>query len=149
MCKDDVNRDSTFRVMSINSACKSEEIQVPYQPSGRSSHSIRTPICPLFHPFGRRVIPSGLQTDQHHPSERPAPSVRTPTLYREASVLAYIRPDDSAARPDASQLSNGSLILSKFQEREDQATVQTMWYPVRTRVFIRQESQFKIDRSNV
>jgi hypothetical protein len=29
---------------------------------------------------------------------------------------------------------------------EDQSTVWTMWYPVRTRVSLRQESQFKIDR---
>jgi hypothetical protein len=30
-CKDAVNRDSTFRVMSVVSACKSEEFQVPCQ----------------------------------------------------------------------------------------------------------------------
>jgi hypothetical protein len=149
MCKDAVNRDSTFRVMSVVSACNSEEIQVLCQPSGRSSHPIRTPIYPLFHPSGRRVIPSGLQTDQHHPSGRRAPSVRTPTLYREASVPGCIRPDVSAARPDAFQLSNGSLIPFKFQEREDQATFQTMWYPIRTRVSVRQESQFKIDCPDV
>jgi hypothetical protein len=41
-----------------------------------------------------------------------------------------------------------SLILSKFQEREDQSTVRTMWYPVRKHVSIRQESQFEFDRSN-
>jgi hypothetical protein len=35
MCNDAVNRDSTFRVMSEDSACKSEEFQVPCQPSGR------------------------------------------------------------------------------------------------------------------
>jgi hypothetical protein len=35
MCNDAVNRDSTFRVISEDSACESEEIQVPYQPSGR------------------------------------------------------------------------------------------------------------------
>jgi hypothetical protein len=29
MCKDAVNRDSTFRVMSVDSACESEEFQVP------------------------------------------------------------------------------------------------------------------------
>jgi hypothetical protein len=77
-CKDAVNRDSTFRVMSVVSACKSKKLQVPCQPSGRSSHPVWTPICPLFHPSGRRVIPSGRQTDQHHPSERSVHSVRTP-----------------------------------------------------------------------
>lgn len=144
MCKDAVNRDSTFR-----SDVKSEEIQVPCQPSGRSSHPVRTPLCPLFHPFGRRVIPSGRQTVQHHPSGRRAPFVRTPTLYREVYVPACTRPDVLAARSDAYQFSNGSLILSKFQEREDQSTVRTMWYPIRTRVSVRQEWQLKIDRPDV
>jgi hypothetical protein len=144
MCKDAVNMDSTFQ-----SDVKSEEIQVPCQPSGRSSHPIRKPICPLFHPSGWHVIPSGRQTVQHHPSGRRAPSVQTLTLYREVSVPACIRPDVSAARPDASQFSNGSLILSKFQEREDQSTVRTMWHPVRTRVSISQKSQFKIDRPDM
>jgi hypothetical protein len=51
--KDAVNRDSTFQSLQVR------RIQVPYQPSGRSSHPIRTPICPLFHPSGRLVIPSG------------------------------------------------------------------------------------------
>jgi hypothetical protein len=36
-----------------------EEFQVPYQPSGRSTHPVQTPICPPFHMFGRRVLPSG------------------------------------------------------------------------------------------
>jgi hypothetical protein len=82
-------------------------------------------------------------------TDSPASSVRTPTQYRETSVSACFRPDVSAARPDATQFSNGSLILSKFQEREDQSTVRTMWYTVRTRISIRQESQFKFDHPDV
>jgi hypothetical protein len=117
MCKDAVNRDSTFRVMSVDSVCELEEFQAPCQPSRQSSHPVWTPICPLFHQSGQRVIPSGLQTVQHHPSRRRTLSVWTPTLYQEASVLACIRPDVSAARPEASQFSNGFLILSKFKER--------------------------------
>jgi hypothetical protein len=35
MCNDAVNRDSTFRMMSEDSVCESEEFQVPCQPSGR------------------------------------------------------------------------------------------------------------------
>jgi hypothetical protein len=38
---------------------------------------------------------------------------------------AYIRPNVSAARPDASQYSISIWFLSKFQEREDQSTVRT------------------------
>jgi hypothetical protein len=70
-------------------------------------------------------------------------------LSREVSVPACIRPNVSAARPDAYQFSNGSLILSKFQEREDRSTVRTMWYPIRTRVSLRQELQFKINRGRL
>jgi hypothetical protein len=62
---------------------------------------------------------------------------------------SLLRPDISAARPDAYQFSNGSLILSKFQEREDLSTVRMMWYPVWTRVSVRKESQFKIDSPDV
>jgi hypothetical protein len=52
-CKDAVNRDSTIHNQQVR------RIQVPCQPSRRSSHPVRTPNCPLFHPSGRRVILSG------------------------------------------------------------------------------------------
>jgi len=83
------------------------------------------------HPFGRRVSPSG------------------PSAVSRRFYPACIRPDVSAARLDASQYSISFIFLSKFQEREDRSTVQTMWYPVRTRVSLRQESQFKYHRPNV
>jgi len=87
-CKDDVNRDSTIQSLQVR------RIQVPYQPSGWSSHPVRTPICPLFHPSGRRVIPSGHQTDQHHPSGRSVHSIWTPYciekfLCQRASVRTF------------------------------------------------------------
>jgi hypothetical protein len=82
-------------------------------------------------------------------SDRQASSVRTTCFFHPGTYIvsrsfctSLLRPDVSAARPDAYQFSNSSLILSKFQEREDQSTVQTMWYPVRTRISVRQESQF-------
>lgn len=119
---------------------KSEEIHVPCQPSGRSYHPVRT--LNVHAPSVRtRCHTVRTQSVQHHPSGRHAPSVWTPSLYREASVPACFHPDVSAARPDATQFSNGSLILSKFQEREDQSTV-------RTRVSIRQESQFEFYHLN-
>jgi len=49
---------------------KSEEFQ-------SSLSAVRMPICLLFHPSGRWVIPSGCQTIQHHPSGRRASSVQT------------------------------------------------------------------------
>jgi hypothetical protein len=126
MCKDVANKVSTIQSLQVR------RIQVPCQPFGRSSHPVRTTCHPV------RTL------------DRPASSVRTkysfrpdPILYREVSVPACIRPDVSASRPDASQYSINFWFLSKFQEREDQLTVRTMWYPVQTCVSLRQELQFK------
>jgi hypothetical protein len=68
-CKGAVNRDSTIQSLQVR------RIQVPCQPSGRSTHPVRTPICPLFHPSRRRVLPSG-------PPDRPASSVWTTCSFR-------------------------------------------------------------------
>jgi hypothetical protein len=141
ICKDAANRDST--------------VQNQVRRNSSSLSAFRT----MFHPVRTPTVPAPsvqttyhtvrTQTVQHHPSGRRPPSVRTPTQYRETSVSDCFRPDVSAARPDATQFSNDSLILSKFQEREDQSTVRTMWYTVRTRISIRQESQFKFDHPDV
>jgi hypothetical protein len=93
-CKDVVNRDSTFSVMSVVSVCKSEEFQDPCQPSGQSSHPVRT-TC---HPVRTLDIPASSVRTKY--SFRP-----DPIIYREVSVPACIRLDVSAARPDASQYS--------------------------------------------
>jgi hypothetical protein len=81
ICKDVANWDSTVR---------SEVRRISKFPVSRSDDvsSCRTSICLLFHPSGRRVFPSGRQTDKHHLSGRRVSSVRTPTSYREASVTA-------------------------------------------------------------
>jgi hypothetical protein len=62
-----------------------------------------------------------------------------PSLYWEASVLACIRPDDSAARLDALQYSIKLLILSKIIYGKIAATVRPTWISVRTRFSLRQE----------
>jgi hypothetical protein len=132
--RDAVNRDST--------------IQSEDRRNSSSLSAVRTPAVLAF--FVRTMChPVQTRSVQHHLSGRCASFVRTPTLYREVSVPACFHPDVSAARPEATQFSNGSLILSNFQEREDQSTVRTMWYPVRTCISIRQESQFKFDRPDV
>jgi hypothetical protein len=69
-----------------------------------------------------------------------------PLLYQEASVPACIRSDDSATRLDTSQYSIKLQILSKFIYGRIDATVRTKWIPVRTRISLRQESQFKFNR---
>jgi hypothetical protein len=142
MCKDAVNRDSTFRVVS-----RLEENSSSLSAVRTMCHPIRTPICLLLHPSGQCVIPSGRQTVQHHPSGQRASSVRT--LHCIEKFLFQLDPSGRLSR------TSGRLsVLERFtdsfqiQEREDQSTVRMMWYPVRTRVSIRQESQFEFDRPN-
>jgi hypothetical protein len=97
--KDAVNRDSTIQSLQVR------RIQVPCHPSGRSNHPVRTPICPLCHPFGRCVYRPDLQ-DRSASSFWTKCSFRPdPILYREVSVPDCIRPNVSVARPDASQYS--------------------------------------------
>jgi hypothetical protein len=67
------------------------------------------------------------------------PSERCVIPFRRPSFYCCIRPDirqTSIICPD-------NLFLERFtdsfkvQEREDQSTVRTMWYPVRTRISVR------------
>jgi hypothetical protein len=108
VCKDTVLQGiPLFRSISEDSA-----LLASLKISGSLS-AVRMLICPLFHPSGRRTIPSGrpnrpsiIRPDNvdFHPD---------PLLYREAYVPACIRPDISAARPDASEYSTKLQILSK------------------------------------
>jgi hypothetical protein len=84
-----------FRRVSEDSACKSENLQLPVSrpddraiPSGRPfvHCSIRSDYVP-YHPDARQT--------KYHPFG--------PSLFREATVPACICPDVSAARQDASQ----------------------------------------------
>jgi len=133
MCNDAANRDSTFSEWS------QKNFKVPCQPSERcvipsGRPSVYCSIRPAdvsFRPDIRKQASS----------VRPTCFFRPDTYIISRSFCAnLLRPDVSAARPDAYQFSNGSVILSKFQEREDQSTVWKMWYPVRRRISVRQES---------
>jgi hypothetical protein len=125
------------------------------QKNSSSLSAVRTiePSRPDAHlstiPSGRRVYRSDLQDRSTSSIRTKCSSCSEPILYREISVPACIRPDVSAACPDASQYSISFWFLSKLQEREDQSTVRTMWYPVRTCVSLRQESQFRYDIPDV
>jgi len=80
--------------------------------------SLPTPICPLFHLFGWRAIPSGLPTDQ-------ASSVRTTYIYVRTFTVSrsYCSSLHSSGRLSSpfGRLSviNQLRILSKFNLRED------------------------------
>jgi hypothetical protein len=127
---------------------KSEEFQSSMSAVRTMCHPVRTPICLLLHPSGRCVISSGRQTLKHHPSGRRASSVRT--LHYIEKLLCQLAPSGRFSSTSGRlSVLNSSLILSKFQEREDQSTVRTMWYPVRTRISVRQESQFKMNRPDI
>jgi len=138
MCNDAVNRDSTFRVMSEDSASKSEEFQ-------SSLSAVRT----MYHPV--RKTCHSVQT-----SDRQASYVRTTCFFRPDTYIvsrsfcaSLLCPDVSAACPDAYQSSKRFTDSFQVQEREDQSTVRTMWFPVRTRISVRQESQFKMNRPDI
>jgi len=100
-CKDAVLQGiPLFRSVSEDSTVR----KVGSLPAVRTTcHPVRTLICPLFHPSGRRAIPSRLpdRLSIIHPDNvdfRPDPS-----LHREAYVPACIRSDVSVARPDDAQ----------------------------------------------
>jgi len=132
-CKDAVNRDSTIQ-SDIRRFC----LQVKRISSSLSAVQTIEPSRP----------DANLST---------VPSVRMTCLpSRPPRQISIIRPDEVfipsgglAARPNASQYSISFIFLSKFQEREDRSTVRTMWYPVQTRVSLRQESQFEYHRLDV
>jgi len=130
ICKDAANRDSTVQ---------SEVRRIEKFPVSRPDNVSSRPDAHLsIAPYVRTICHTVRTPDS------PASSVRTTCFFRPDTYIvsrsfcaSLLRPDVSAARPDAYQFLNGSLILSKFQEREDQSTVRTMWYTVRTRIFIR------------
>jgi hypothetical protein len=125
ICKDAANRDSTVQ---------SEVRRISNFPVSRLDDVSSRPNVHLSTvPYVRTTYLS-VRT-----SDRQASSVWTTCFFRldtyvvsRSFCASLLRPDISAARPDAYQFSNGSLILSKFQERKDQSTVRTMWYTVRT-----------------
>jgi hypothetical protein len=98
-CKDAVNRDSTFQSLQVRRNSSSLSAVRTIEPSRPDAHlSTVSSVLTTCHPV--RTL------------DRPASSVRMkcsfcpdPILYREVYVPACIRPDVSAACPDASQYS--------------------------------------------
>jgi hypothetical protein len=142
LCVNDaVNRDSTFRVMSEDSACESEEFQVPYQLSGR---------CVI--PSGRPSVYCSIRPDDVScRSDIRQTSIiclddvflSSGHLHRTEKLLCQLAPSGRF-----SSTSGRLSVLERFtdsfqvQEREDQSTV-------RTRISVRQESQFKMNRPDI
>jgi hypothetical protein len=109
MCNDAANRDSTFQ---------SEVRRISKFPVSRPDNVSSRPDAHLS------TVPSVRMTCHFvWTSDRQASSVRTMSFFRPDTYIVsrsfcanLIRPDVSAARPDAYQFSNGSLILSKFKK---------------------------------
>jgi hypothetical protein len=104
MCKDATNRDSTCQSIfkRLFTAKKIKDFRFPVsRPDEVSSH-------PNAH---LSTVPSDRTTWSARPDARQTSIIRPddvsfrpdPPLYREASVLACIRPDISTARPDVHQ----------------------------------------------
>jgi hypothetical protein len=100
-CKDAVNRDSTIQSLQVRRNSSPLSAVWTIEPSRPDVHLSTVPyVRTMCHPV--RTL------------DRPASSIRTkcsfrpdPILYREVSVPACIRPDVSAACPDAYQYSIG------------------------------------------
>jgi hypothetical protein len=108
MCKDVVNRDSTIqcdvrrfclKVIRISSSLSAVGTIEPSRPD---DHLI------LFHPSGRRAIPSGLQTDQASSVRTTCLSVRT--LHCVEKVLSSLHPSERF-----SSTSGHLSVLDQFQ----------------------------------
>jgi hypothetical protein len=138
MCNDAVNRDSTFRVMSEDSACKPE---VPRQPSGRPS------VYCSIRPDDVSFRPDIRQTSIICPDAMFLPSGH---LHRIEKLLCQLTPSGRfSSTSECLSVLERFIDSFKVQEREDQSIVRTMWYPVRTRISVRQESQFKMNRPDI
>jgi hypothetical protein len=122
--------------------------KVPCQPSGR---------CVI--PSGRPSVYCSIRSDDvsFRPDIRQTSiicpdNVLLPSrhLHRIEKLLCQLDPSGRF-----SSTSGRLSVLERFtdsfqvQEREDQSTVRTMWYPVRTRISVRQESQFKMNRPDI
>jgi SET domain-containing protein len=109
MCNDAANRDSTFQ--SEVRRISKFPVSRPDDVSSRLDAHLST-------------VPSVWTTCHSvRTSDRQASSVRTMCFFRLDTYIvsrsfcaSLLRPDLSAARPDAYQFSNGSLILSKFKK---------------------------------
>jgi hypothetical protein len=112
-------------------------------------HPVRTFIYPQFQLSGRRTILSGRPTDQASFVQTTWISVRTlhcieKLLFQLASVRTTLQPVQTTSSDRSA-----SIFLPKFKLRKIAATIRKTWIPVRTRSYIRQESQFKYNLPDV
>jgi hypothetical protein len=112
-------RDSTIQndVRRFCTAYKSEHFGSP-SAVWTTCHPVRMPICPLFHPSGRRAIPSGRPTDQASSIWTACIPVRTFTVSR--SYCSSLHPSGRLSSPfERLSVIDQLQILSKFNLRED------------------------------
>jgi hypothetical protein len=109
ICKDAANRDSTVQ---------SEVKRISKFPVSRPDDVSSRPDVHLSTiPFVRTTCLSVRTSDRHTSSVWTTCFFRPDTyIVSRSFCVSLLRPDVSAARPDAYQFSNGSLILSKFKK---------------------------------
>jgi hypothetical protein len=120
LCVKILHRDST-----IQKCFRVRRFSVPCLPSGRSSHPVRTPICHCSIRLDDVPYRPDSKQTKHHPSGRRVSPSRPSTVSRRF-YPACIRPDISAARPDASQYSNSPRFFpSSNKGKIDQSSGRT------------------------
>jgi hypothetical protein len=117
-------------------------------------HIVRTPDRLKHHPSGRHGFPFGPSSVSRsfcsslHPSGRLSSPFGRLSVSTKLQTLSKIKYGKIAATVRKTWI----LVWTRFslrQVRNSNSTVRTMWIPVRTHSFIRQESQFKYNRSDV
>jgi hypothetical protein len=127
-----------FRALSEDSALPaSQKIFGSLSAVRTTCHPVWTLICPLFHPSGRRAIPSGRRQTKHHPSGRCVFPSGPYNVSR--SFCSSLHSSGRLSSPSGRFLVIDQVpILSKCKYGKIAATVRTTWIPVRTRVSIKQ-----------
>jgi len=127
---------------------KSEEFQ-------SSLSAVRT----MCHPVGRPSVYCSIRPDDvsFRPDVRQTSIICLDDVFLPSGHLHRIEKLRYQLAPSGrfSSTSGRLSVLKRFtdsfqvQEREDQSTVRTMWYPVWTCISVRQESQFKLNRPDI
>jgi hypothetical protein len=141
LCVKMLHRDST-----IQKYFRVRRFSIPCQPSGRSSHPVRTLIyhCSI-RPDDVPYRPDSRQT-KHHLSGRRV-FLSGPSTVSRRFYLACICPDVSAARPNASQYSNSLRFFPSCNKRKIDQPSGRLTAVVRTCVHQRRKLPIRLQPS--
>jgi hypothetical protein len=149
VCKDAVNRDSTIQstLIRLCTAWKIEEIGSlsavwTIVPSRSDTHLSTVPFV--------RTTCHTVWTPTNQASSVQTTYISVWTLHYVEKFLSNLHPSGRLSSPSGRLSVLDQLqILSKFKCGKTDSPVRTMWYPVRRRISLRQESQFKCHHPDV